>query len=77
MEDGEWSKSNVGSPQGAVISSLLANIYLHYVLDEWVYDFKLKACGEVHFVRYAELGRFVFLLGRTWMKTVEEVRRLE
>lgn len=35
-EDGEWSKTLVGTPQGAVISPLLANIYLHYVLDLWV-----------------------------------------
>jgi group II intron reverse transcriptase/maturase len=38
MEDGVWSNSEVGSPQGAAISPLLANIYLHYVLDEWVED---------------------------------------
>jgi retron-type reverse transcriptase len=30
-EDGEWSKTTVGTPQGAVISPLLANVYLHYV----------------------------------------------
>lgn len=35
-EDGEWTKTVVGTPQGAVISPLLANIYLHYVLDLWV-----------------------------------------
>jgi group II intron reverse transcriptase/maturase len=54
MEDGVWSDTEVGSPQGAVISPLLANIFLHYVLDEWVQDFKAKARGEVHFVRYAD-----------------------
>jgi len=32
-EDGQWSKTTVGTPQGAVISPLLANVYLHYVLD--------------------------------------------
>jgi len=35
-EDGEWSKTVVGTPQGAVISSLLANVFLHYALDLWV-----------------------------------------
>lgn len=35
-EDGQWSKTQVGTPQGAVASPLLANIYLHYVLDLWV-----------------------------------------
>ena len=33
-EDGEWSKTEVGTSQGSVISPLLSNIYLHYVLDE-------------------------------------------
>ena len=35
-EDGTWSKTDVGTPQGAVISPLLANIFLHYVFDLWV-----------------------------------------
>lgn len=32
-DDGEWSETNVGTPQGAVISPLLANVFLHYVFD--------------------------------------------
>ena len=36
MEEGEWSETERGTPQGAVISPLLANIYLHYVFDLWV-----------------------------------------
>lgn len=54
-EDGEWSKTVVGTPQGAVISPLLANIYLHYVLDLWVkYWRNHQSRGEVYFVRYAD-----------------------
>jgi len=54
-EDGEWSESKVGTPQGAVISPLLANIYLHYALDLWVEAWRRKvARGDVIVVRYAD-----------------------
>lgn len=54
-EDGQWSKTTVGSPQGAVISPLLANVYLHYVLDQWVQRWRRQqAHGEVIVVRYAD-----------------------
>jgi len=54
-EDGEWSKTTVGTPQGAVISPLLANIYLHYVLDLWVVHWRrTQARGDVIVVRYAD-----------------------
>lgn len=53
-EEGEWSKTMVGTPQGAVISPLLANIYLHYVLDLWVNKWREKARGDVIIVRYAD-----------------------
>jgi RNA-directed DNA polymerase len=54
-EDGEWSRTEVGTPQGSVISPLLSNIYLHYVLDKWVTEWrKNKANGEVIIVRYAD-----------------------
>jgi len=54
-EDGEWTKTAVGTPQGAVISSLLANIYLHYALDLWVAWWRENhARGEVHIVRYVD-----------------------
>lgn len=54
-EDGQWSKTVVGTPQGAVISPLLANIYLHYALDLWVKWWRdHQARGEVYIVRYAD-----------------------
>jgi group II intron reverse transcriptase/maturase len=54
-EDGQWSETKVGTPQGAVISPLLANIYLHYVLDQWVMKWRREsASGDVVIVRYAD-----------------------
>lgn len=54
-EDGQWSKTEVGTPQGAVISPLLANIYLHYVLDLWVHWWRSRqGQGEVYIVRYCD-----------------------
>lgn len=54
-EDGEWSPTKVGTPQGAVISPLYANVFLHYVLDLWINQWReLHARGEVIIVRYAD-----------------------
>ena len=54
-EDGEWSPTKVGTPQGAVISPLYANVFLHYVLDLWIDDWRKRhAQGEVSIVRYAD-----------------------
>ena len=54
-EDGEWSNTAVGTPQGAVISPLLANIYLHYVLDLWIRKWrKERLKGKGIIVRYAD-----------------------
>ena len=55
MEEGKWSDTQTGSPQGSVISPLLANIYLHYGFDLWVDVWRKKwAQGEVVVVRYAD-----------------------
>ena len=54
-EDGEWSKTEVGTPQGAVISPLLANIYLHYAFDQWAHQWrKRQAKGDCIIIRYAD-----------------------
>jgi RNA-directed DNA polymerase len=55
MEEGKFQHVETGTPQGGVISPLLANIYLHYVLDLWAHDWRKKrAQGDVYIVRYAD-----------------------
>ena len=55
LEDGEWSVSEEGTPQGAVASPLLANVYLHYVFDLWAERWRRReAQGNVIIVRYAD-----------------------
>jgi RNA-directed DNA polymerase len=54
LEDGEWTWSDVGTPQGGGISPLLANIYLHYAFDLWVHEWRRQAKGEVIVVRFAD-----------------------
>jgi RNA-directed DNA polymerase len=54
-EEGQWSKTEVGTPQGSVASPLLANIYLHYVFDLWGRHWrKHHATGDMIVVRYAD-----------------------
>ncbi len=55
VEDGRWFETEEGIPQGAVISPILANLYLHYVLDVWAKVWREKvARGEMIMVRYAD-----------------------
>jgi RNA-directed DNA polymerase len=55
IEDGTWSETPQGSPQGASVSPLLANIYLHYVLDLWADWWRRHvAHGDVIIVRFAD-----------------------
>ena len=61
VEDDRYSKTEEGTPQGAVILPLLANIYLHYVLDLWANRWrKHHARGECYIVRYADDTVFCF-----------------
>ena len=55
IEDGKWSETVSGSPQGASVSPLLANVYLHYVFDLWA-DWwrRRRAHGDVIIVRFAD-----------------------
>lgn len=62
LEDGELSHPDEGTPQGGVISPLLANIYLHYVLDAWLEEaVQPRIAGRVFLIRYAD----DFVLGFT------------
>jgi RNA-directed DNA polymerase len=54
LEDGKWTRSDVGTPQGGGISPLLANVYLHYAFDLWVRDWRRQAKGDVIVVRFAD-----------------------
>jgi RNA-directed DNA polymerase len=55
MEGTERHESDKGTPQGGLISPVLANVYLHYALDLWVEKvLKKNNRGEVHYVRYAD-----------------------
>src|SRR6516162_9197582 len=54
-EDGQWSETSKGTPQGAVVSPLIANVYLHYAFDLWADVWRRKAArGDVIIVRYAD-----------------------
>ncbi|AQV92832.1 group II intron reverse transcriptase/maturase [Cupriavidus necator] len=55
LENGELSISDTGTPQGAVVSPLLANVYLHYVFDLWANRWRRReAKGNVIILRYAD-----------------------
>src|SRR3954463_15659158 len=55
LEDGNLTYPEAGAPQGGVISPLLSNVYLHYVLDVW-FEHAVKPClkGRAFLVRYAD-----------------------
>lgn len=55
MEDMKYYETDKGTPQGGLISPVLANLYLHYVLDLWFEKaIKTKLKGEAYLVRYAD-----------------------
>lgn len=70
IEDGRLLVSETGTGQGQVISPLLANIYLHYVLDEWFEEVvKPRLRGEAHEVRFAD----DFIMGFQYREDTERV----
>ncbi len=55
IEEGNWSETKLGAPQGASASPLLANVYLHYVFDRWVSQWRRRhARGDMVVVRFAD-----------------------
>ena len=72
MDEGHKHKTFAGTPQGAVISPLLANIYLHYVLDLWLQKWRNRhADGEMYIVRYAD----DFVIGLQYRSDGKRVQR--
>ncbi len=61
LEEGRFHRPEAGSPQGGVISPILANIYLHHVLDEWWAETVVpRLRGEAFLIRYADDAVLVF-----------------
>lgn len=75
MEEGTKQESDRGTPQGGQISPVLANVYLHYVLDQW-YEIVLKkyAKGEIYYVRYADDFLMMFQYEEEAVKVLELLR---
>ena len=70
LEAGELSDSLQGTPQGAPISPLLANVYLHNVIDSWFGELRpTRTRGEVYIVRYAD----DFVLGFQYRSDIQNL----
>lgn len=75
IEDGSRVPAVKGTPQGAVISPLLANIYLHYAFDQWVQHWrKQPGRGKVIVVRYADDSVMGFEGEQTAQRFLEDLR---
>jgi group II intron reverse transcriptase/maturase len=73
MEDGALTHPDQGSPQGGVVSPLLANVYLHYVLDDWfAREVQPRLRGRAFLIRYAD----DFVIGFTREEDARQVQTL-
>ena len=70
LESGTYRETTKGTPQGGIVSPLLANIYLHYVLDVWFYGkVKKELKGEAQLIRYAD----DFIIGFQYREEAQRV----
>lgn len=75
-EEGRWKKTEVGTPQGGILSPLLANIFLHNAFDLWISNWrKTSARGEVYVIRYADDSVVCFQYQNDAIKCLEQLRR--
>ena len=75
MEDGKRTQAEKGTPQGGSVSPLLANVYLHYVFDLWVHQWRKRhARGEVIIVRFADDFTVGFQYREDAERFLEELR---
>lgn len=76
MEDGKRLDSDRGTPQGGQISPVLANVYLHYVLDLWMEKaIKSRIQGEVYYVRYADDFLILFQYENEARKVMDALKK--
>ncbi|MGN6545411.1 MAG: group II intron reverse transcriptase/maturase [Aureliella sp.] len=75
IEDGIWSDTDTGTPQGSGISPLLANVFLHYVFDLWIHWWRSQSGrGEVSVIRYADDFVIGFQSERDAKQCLEDLR---
>ncbi len=76
MEGAERKESDKGTPQGGQISPVLANVYLHYVLDLWYEKVLRKKCkGEVYYLRYADDFLLMFQYENEAIRVMDVLRK--
>ncbi len=76
MEGGKRLDSDRGTPQGGLISPVLANVYLHYVLDLWMEKaIKPRLRGEVYYVRYADDFLILFQYENEAQKVMDVLKK--